>query len=80
MKLRKQNKLGKVICIRLVELDKNKKWLAEVTGIAPCSITKYCLGESVPTILSIAKIAKALEIRVEKLIECVEEEESGRAV
>lgn len=80
MKLKKQSKLGKVICIRLVELNKNKKWLAETTGMAPCLITRYCLGESIPTAISIAKISRALGISVEKLIEIIEEEENSKAV
>lgn len=75
MKIKKQCPLGKVISIRLVELDKTKKWLSENTGIAACMITKYCLGESIPTIKSAYKLSKALGISVDKIINVIAEME-----
>lgn len=80
MKFKKMCKLGKAISIRLVELDRNKKWLANSTGLAPCAISRYCVGESIPTALSIAKLSRALDISVNELIKLIEEEESEKAV
>ncbi len=73
MKFKKQCPLGKVISIRLVELDKTKKWLSEATGITACMITKYCLGESIPTIKSADKLSKALGISVDEIINVITE-------
>ncbi len=73
MKFKKQCPLGKVISIRLVELDKTKKWLSEAAGIAACMITKYCLGESIPTIKSADKLSKALGISVDEIINVITE-------
>ncbi len=75
MKFKKQCPLGKVISIRLVELDKTKKWLSEATGITACMITKYCLGESIPTIKSADKLSKALGISVDEIINVITETE-----
>lgn len=75
MKFKKQCPLGKMISIRLVELDKTKKWLSETTGIAACMITKYCIGESIPTIKSADKLSKALDISVDEIINVITEME-----
>lgn len=75
MKFKKQCPLGKLISIRLVELDKTKKWLSEVTGITACMITKYCIGESIPTIKSADKLSKVLGISVDEIINAITETE-----
>lgn len=80
MKFRKQSKLGKAICIRLIELDRNKKWLAKEARIQECLISKYCVGEVIPTIRNLTKISKVLDISVGTLAKLLEEKENNKAV
>ena len=57
----------KAVLMRLVELDLNQKKLAHKAGITPQSISNIMIGRAARA-MTIAKIAKALDIPMENLI------------
>lgn len=57
----------KAVLMRLVELDLNQKKLAHKAGITPQSISNIMIGRAART-MTIAKIAKALDVPMENLI------------
>ena len=58
---------GKAVLMRLVELDLNQKKLAHKAGITPQSISNIMIGRAARA-MTIAKIAKALDMPMENLI------------
>lgn len=57
----------KAVLMRLVELDLNQKKLAHKAGITPQSISNIMIGRAARA-MTIAKIAKALDMPMENLI------------
>lgn len=57
----------KAVLMRLVELDLNQKKLAHKAGITPQSILNIMIGRAARA-MTIAKIAKALDMPMENLI------------
>ena len=57
----------KAVLMRLVELDLNQKKLAHKAGITPQSISNIMIGRAARAV-TIAKIAKALDVPMENLI------------
>ena len=57
----------KAVLMRLVELDLNQKKLAHKAGITPQSISNIMIGRAAKA-MTIAKIAKALDMPMENLI------------
>ena len=57
----------KAVLMRLVELDLNQKKLAHKAGITPQSISNIMIGRAARA-MTIAKIAKALDMPMETLI------------
>jgi len=56
--------------IKVVLADKKKtnKWLAEQLGKDPATISKWCTNSCQPTLETLMKIAKLLEVEVAELI------------
>lgn len=54
-------KLGKKIKLARVEMEMTQAGLAEATAILQKSISRYETGQSLPTLESLEKIAKALK-------------------
>ena len=56
--------------IKVVLADKKKtnKWLAEQLGRDPATVSKWCTNSSQPTLETLMKIAKLLEVEVAELI------------
>ena len=52
----------------LAEKKKTNKWLAEQLGCAPTTVSKWCTNSSQPSLESIEKIAKLLDIDYTELI------------
>lgn len=71
MKSRKYCEFGKVIAIRLVEINQNMQWLSEKVDLTPAAISNYCTGKCIPSLKSLRKIAIALGIEPYKLVDAV---------
>ena len=56
--------------IKVVLADKKKtnKWLAEQLGRDPATVSKWCTNSCQPTLETLMKIAKLLEVEVAELI------------
>lgn len=53
--------------IVLVEQKKTSKWLSEVLGVNPSTVSKWCTNSSQPDIETLAKISKLLDVSVDEL-------------
>ncbi len=72
--MRKKTKycaLGRLIAKRLIDLDKNQRWLSEETGIQQASIVTYCNGKVIPSAQNIYKIAVALNFSTDTIIQAI---------
>lgn len=67
----KKCRLGKLILIRLVELEKNQLWLAHEANTSTERISAYVTGRAIPSAQNIYAISKALEIDSGKLLEAI---------
>ena len=52
----------------LAEKKRTNKWLAEQLGKDPATISKWCTNTTQPSLETLFKIAKALEVPVDKLL------------
>lgn len=52
----------------LVEQKRTGKWLAEQLGKDPSTVSKWCLNATQPTLDTLVKIAKVLNIDIKELI------------
>lgn len=71
--------LGKLIAKRLVDLEKNKEWLAQKTGITLCTISHYCTGISIPSAQSVHKLSVALDLSTDIIIHAIVSETENKA-
>lgn len=72
--MRKKSKycaFGRLIAKRLIDLDKNQRWLSEETGIQQCAIVNYCNGKVIPSVQSIYKLAVVLDFTTDTLIQAI---------
>lgn len=74
MKSRKYCELGKIIAIRLVEINQNMQWLSDKVDLTPAAISNYCTGKCTPSLKSLRKIAIVLNVELYKLVNAVFEE------
>ena len=60
--------------IKLVLVEKNKtgKWLADELGKTPSTVSKWCQNTIQPDLLTLDKIAQALNVDVKELITSTE--------
>ena len=56
------------IKVVLVEKKKTSKWLAEVLGKNPATISKWCTNTSQPDVATLREIARVLDIDVKELL------------
>lgn len=56
------------IKVVLVEKKRTNKWLAEQLGKDPATVSKWCTNNCQPTLETLMKIAKLLEVDVAELI------------
>ena len=56
--------------IKVVLADKKRtnKWLAEQLGKDPATVSKWCTNNCQPTLETLMKIAKLLEVEIAELI------------
>ena len=52
------------IKVVLVEKGKTGKWLAEEIGKSACTVSKWCSNSIQPDLVTLAKIAKLLDVDV----------------
>ena len=56
----------------LVEQNKTGKWLADELGKTPSTVSKWCQNTIQPDLLTLDKIAQALNVDVKELITSTE--------
>ena len=56
----------------LVEKKRTGVWLAEQLGVSPVTISKWCSNITQPTLPSLDKIAKLLDVDVKELLNSTE--------
>ena len=56
------------IKVVLVEKKKTSKWLAEIMGKDPATISKWCTNTAQPSLETLISIAKILDVDVRELI------------
>ena len=52
----------------LVEKKRTNKWLAEQLGRDPATVSKWCTNVAQPTLETLLRIAKLLEVEVQDLL------------
>ena len=52
----------------LAEKKKTGKWLAEMLGKDPATISKWCTNYSQPALETLVEIAKLLEVEISELV------------
>ena len=52
----------------LAEKKRTNKWLAEQLGKDPATVSKWCTNTTQPSLETLFKIAKALEVTVDELL------------
>ncbi len=56
------------IKVVLVEKKKTNKWLAEQLGKDPATVSKWCTNNCQPTLETLMKIAKLLDVEITELV------------
>ena len=56
------------IKVVLAEKKKTNKWLAEQLGKDPATVSKWCTNSCQPTLETLMKIAKLLEVDIKDLV------------
>lgn len=56
------------IKVVLAEKKKTNKWLAEQLGCAPTTVSKWCTNACQPPMETYLRIAKLLEVKLDKLL------------
>lgn len=56
------------IKVVLAEKKRTNRWLAEQLGKDPATVSKWCTNSCQPTLETLIKIAKLLEVEVAELI------------
>ena len=54
--------------VLLAEKKKTNKWLSEVVGVTPTTVSKWCTNSSQPSFEMLEKIAKALDIDYTEIV------------
>ena len=52
----------------LVEKKRTNKWLSELMGVNPSTVSKWCTNSSQPDLTSLLKIADLLGVDIKELI------------
>ena len=56
------------IKVVLAEKKRTNKWLAEQLGTDPATVSKWCTNSCQPTLETLIKISKLLEVEVSSLV------------
>lgn len=79
MSAKKYSEFGKLILKRLIDIGMSQDELAKKSKVLPCSISNYCAGRAYPSAQSVYRLAKALDMNVEELIEAIIAESENKA-
>ena len=52
----------------LVEKKRTNKWLGEQLGVNPSTVSKWCTNSSQPDLETLMKITRLLEVKVQDLL------------
>ena len=63
-----ENKQLNRIKVVLVEKMRTGVWLAEQLGVSPVTISKWCSNTTQPTLQTLNKIAKVLDVNMKDLL------------
>ena len=66
------------IKVVLVEKKKTSKWLAEVLGKNPATISKWCTNTLQPNVETLVEIAKHLNVDIQELFWPIEENSNNQ--
>lgn len=64
----KQKKRYNRIKLVLIEKEKTNIWLAQKMGVTPAAVSRWCTNDAQPTIESLFKIARLLEVDITELL------------
>ncbi len=64
----KQKKRFNRIKLVLIEKQKTNLWLAQKMGLTPAAVSRWCTNDSQPTVESLFKIARLLEVEIIELL------------
>ena len=64
------------IKVVLVEKKRTNKWLAEQLGKDPATVSKWCTNSCQPTLETMLKIAKLLNVEMNDLVRFKESEDN----
>lgn len=56
------------IKVVLAEKKRTNKWLAEQLGKDPATVSKWCTNNSQPTLETLVKISKLLDVELSELV------------
>jgi putative transcriptional regulator len=63
-----QKKRYNRIKLVLIEKEKTNIWLAQKMGVTPAAVSRWCTNDAQPTIESLFKIARLLEVEIIELL------------
>lgn len=72
--------IGARLTILMKERGMSQKQLAEATSLTPAAVSRYVNGERVPRAITIAALAKALDVKSADITGTAEEQETDEAV
>lgn len=64
---------------RLIDLGMSQDELAKKVKVQPCSISNYCLGKAFPSAQTVYRLANALNLSTDELIETMINETENKA-
>lgn len=64
----KQKKRYNRIKLALIEKEKTNIWLAQKMGVTPAAVSRWCTNDAQPTIETLFKIARLLEVDITELL------------
>ena len=74
MNAKKYCKFGEIILKRLVELGKNRRWLADMIPISSTLISSYVYGKQLPSVSMLYRMAIILNLNCNDLIKAIAED------
>lgn len=72
--------IGARLSALLKERGMSQKDLAEATNLTPAAVSRYVNGERVPRAITVASLAKALEVKPADITGTADEQETDDAV
>lgn len=74
MNSKKYCKFGEIVLKRLVELGKNRRWLADMIPISSTLISSYVYSKQLPSVPTLYRMAIILNLNCNDLIKAIAED------